>query len=98
MGANGRKWAAEEELQILDEARNAGQLVSEVCRRHRIALTQFYESEKQARAGALEARRTNKRGRKPTKTVAYLKDEVVRLRIVVAELSAETLQLKKDDM
>jgi transposase-like protein len=60
-----------------------------------IAPTQFYEWEKQARAAALEALRAKKRGRKPSKTEAYLKDEVVRLRTVIAELSAETLQLKK---
>ena len=95
MGSNGRKWTAEEKLQILDEARKAGQPVSDVCRRHQIAPTQFYEWAKQARAGALEALRAKKRGRKPSKTEAYLKDEVVRLRTVVAELSAETLQLKK---
>ncbi len=51
---NGRKWAAEEKLQILDEARRAGQAVSDVCRRHQIAPSQFYEWERQARAGALE--------------------------------------------
>jgi transposase len=95
MGSNGRKWTAEEKLQILDEARKAGQPVSDVCRRHQIAPTQFYEWEKQARTGALEALRAKKRGRKPSTTEAYLKDEVVRLRTVVAELSVETLQLKK---
>jgi transposase-like protein len=95
MGSNGRKWTAEEKLQILDEARKAGQPVSDVCRRHQIAPAQFYEWEKHARAGALEALRAKKRGRKLSKTETYLKDEVIRLRTVVAELSAETLQLKK---
>jgi len=95
MGSSGRQWTAEEKLQILDEARKAGQSVSGVCRRHQIAPGQFYEWEKQARQGALEALRNRKRGRKPTKTEAHLKDEVTRLRTVVAELSAETLQLKK---
>lgn len=95
MGSNGRKWTAEAKLQILDEVRKAGQAVSDVCRRHQIAPTQFYEWEKQARAGALAALRAKKRGRKPNNTEAYLKDEVTRLRTVVAELSAETLQLKK---
>jgi len=95
MVSNGRRWTAEEKLQILDEARKAGQPVSDVCRRHQIAPTQFYEWEKQARAAALEALRAKKRGRKPSKTEAYLKDEVTRLRAVVAELSAEVLQLKR---
>ncbi len=91
MPSHGRKWTAEETVQILDEARKAGQAVSEVCRRQQIAPGQFYEWERQARTGALEALRAKKRGRKPSKTETYLKHEVVRLRIVVAELSAETL-------
>lgn len=96
MGGDGRRqWTAEEKLQILDEARKAGQAVSDVCRRHQIAIGQFYQWEHQARKAALEALRSGKRGRKPSKTEAYLKDEVTRLRAVVAELSAETLQLKK---
>jgi transposase len=95
MGSNGWTWTAEEKLQIIDEACKAGQPVSDVCLRHQIAPTQFYEWEKPAQAGALEALRAKKRGRKPSKTEAYLKDEAARLRTVVAELSAETLQLKK---
>lgn len=83
------------QLQILDEARKTGQAVSDVCRRHQIAPGQFYEWEKHARQGALEALRNRKRGRKPNKTEAHLQEEVTRLRTVIAELSAETLQLKQ---
>jgi len=96
MASNARRqWTAEEKLQILDEARKAGQTVSDVCRRHQIAVGQFYQWEHQVRKAALEALRNGKRGRKPSKTEEQLKTEVVRLRTVVAELSAETLQLKK---
>lgn len=90
-----RQWTAEEKLQILDEARKAGQAVSEVCRRHQIAPAQFYQWEQQVRKAALEALRNGKRGRKPRKAEEQLKAEVTRLRTVIAELSAETLQLKK---
>jgi transposase-like protein len=92
---NRRQWTAEEKLQILDEARKAGQAVSEVCRRHQIAPAQFYQWEHQVRKAALEALRNGKRGRKPSKPEEQLKAEVTRLRTVVAELSAETLQLKR---
>jgi transposase-like protein len=95
MTSNGRKWTAEEKLQIIDEARKAGQAVSDVCRRHQIGPEQFYEWERQAYAGALEALRAKKRGRTPSNTEAHLKDEVARLRAAVAELSVETLQLKR---
>lgn len=96
MGSESRRqWTAEQKLQILDEARKAGQAVSEVCRRHQVSPGQFYQWEQQARKAALEALRNGKRGRKPTKTEEHLKTEVTRLRTVVAELSAETLQLKR---
>ena len=96
MGSNNRRqWTAEQKLEILDEAREASQAVSEVCRRHQIAPAQFYQWEHQARKAALEGLRNGKRGRKPNKTEEKLKAEVTRLRTVVAELSAETLQLKK---
>ena len=90
-----RRWTAEEKLQILDEARKTGQTVSEVCRRHQVALGQFYTWEKQVRQAALAALRNAKRGRKPAKTEADLQAEITRLRAVVAELSLETLALKK---
>ncbi len=64
-------------------------------RRHQVAVGQFYGWEKQARQGALAALRNGKRGRKPAKTEADLQAEITRLRAVVAELSVETLALKK---
>jgi transposase-like protein len=93
--ATQRRWTPEEKLQILDEARKTSQTVSEVCRRHQVALGQFYTWEKQARQAALTAFRNGKRGRKPTKTEADQQAEITRLRAVVAELSLETLTLKK---
>lgn len=91
-----RRWTAEEKLRILDEARQAGQPVSEVCRRHQIAPGQFYAWERLARQGALEALRHSKRGRKTQDPTAYLQAEVERFRGVVAEPSAENLALKKE--
>ncbi|MDR7543653.1 MAG: transposase [Armatimonadota bacterium] len=90
-----RRWTAEEKLQILEEARAAGGSVSEVCRRHQLAPGQFYLWERQGRQGALQALRDGKRGRKPTDPVARLQAEIDRLRVTVAELSTENLQLKK---
>ena len=66
-GSDGRQWTAEEKLQILDEARKAGQAVSEVCRRHQIAPTQFYSGKASAQGRARGAAQ-RKRGRKPRKT------------------------------
>ena len=90
-----RHWSAEEKLQIIQEARQTEHTVSEVCRRHGLAVGQFYSWEKQARQGALEALHNGKRGRKRTNAEARLRAELERLRAVVTELSAENLQLKK---
>lgn len=90
-----RQWTPEEKLQIVREARQADQTVSDVCRRHGIAVGQFYLWEKQSTQGALDALRQAKRGRKPTSLDIVLQAEVQRLRVVVTELSVENLQLKK---
>src|SRR3990170_5951011 len=89
-----RRWTAEEKLKVLEEARQVGQSVSEVCRRHQLAPGQFYLWEKQARRGALEALRDGQRGRKATDPTARFQVELTRLRATVAELSTENLQLK----
>ena len=90
-----RQWTPEEKLQIVREARQADQTVSDVCRRHGIAVGQFYLWEKQVTQGALDALRQAKRGRKPTSLDTILQAEVQRLRVVVTELSVENLQLKR---
>jgi len=90
-----RRWTAEEKLHVLEEGRQAGQAISEVCRHHQIAPGQCYAWEKQARQGALQALRNAPRGRKPADPTAPLQAEIARLRTVVTELSAENLQLKK---
>jgi transposase len=96
MGTQDRRhWTAEEKLGIIAEARQSGQTVSEVCRRHQVAPGQLYAWEKQARLGALDALRHNQRGRKPADPLAPLRAEVERLRAVISELSVENLQLKK---
>jgi transposase len=90
-----RRWTAAEKLRILEEARQSGQAVSEVCRQHQIASGQFYIWEKQARRGALESLQQGQRGRKRPDATAPLQAEIERLRTAVAELSVKNLQLKK---
>lgn len=90
-----RSWTAEEKLRILQEARLAGQSVSEVCRRHQIAPGQFYQWERQGREAMLQALRPGSRGRKPVTAETRLTTEVEHLRRAIAELTLENLQLKK---
>ena len=90
-----RQWTAEQKLQIIEEARQTDATVSEVCRRHGIGTGQFYKWEKLAREGALDGLRAQKRGRKENIEVVRLENELQRLRVVVTELSAENLELKR---
>ena len=92
---NRRRWTAQEKLSILEEARQSGQSVSEVCRRHQVAPGQFYLWERQARQGALSALSISKPGRKMPDPTEPLTAQILRLQAVVAELSAENLDLKK---
>jgi transposase-like protein len=89
-----RRWTAEQKLAIITEARQAGQSISEVCRRHQLSPGVFYTWERLAQQGALEALR-GRRTAAPDTTVAQLQADLDRYRAVVAELSAENLQLKK---
>lgn len=88
-----RRWTAEGKLAIIEEARQAGQMVSEVCRRHGIATGQFYAWEKKARQGALQGLRARKG--KQSRREAQLEADITRMRAVAAELSAENLELKR---
>jgi transposase-like protein len=92
---NRRRWTAEEKLSLLEEARQSGQSISQVCRRHPLAPGQFYAWERQARQGALWALRNSKPGRKAADATEPLQAQILRLQAVVAELSAENLDLKK---
>ena len=92
---NRRVWQPEQKLQIVEEARQTGQGVSEVCRRHQIAPTLFYQWERQARAGALSALRPQKPGRKPAAETERLEAELTRLRTAITELTLENLELKR---
>jgi transposase len=95
MDKSRRRWTAEEKLQILEEGRQTGQTISEVCRRHQIAPGQFYTWEKQARQGALTALRNGPRGPGKADPAPQLQAEIERLRDVIAEITAENLQLKR---
>jgi len=53
--SEGRLMTDDEKLRIVDEGRQSGATISEVCRRHQIARTQFYRWERIAKHGALEA-------------------------------------------
>ena len=90
-----RRMTAEEKLRVVEEGRQSGAAISEVCRRHQVHHTQFYRWERFARQGALEALRNGGRRTKGDKREEWLVNEVNRLRAVVAELTVENLTLKR---
>ena len=100
MNTNGkqprRQFTAALKYHVLREARQTGTPVSQVCAKHQISPTLFYQWERAAERGALTALNHQPRGRKKLRpSEEALLTEINRLREVVAELSAENLQLKK---
>ena len=85
----GRRFTPDEKWAILQEGRQPGASISEVCRRHQIAATQFYDWERRAREGALAGLRGRAPGRPIQTREAELAAEVARLRAVVVALSTE---------
>lgn len=94
-----RRLTAEEKLRILEEAQQPGVQIAELCRRHGIGTSQFYTWREQARQGAKAAlnQPTGRKGQsKVDAAVERLVAERDRLRTVVAEITAENLDLRKN--
>lgn len=91
-----RAWSADQKLQILKEGRSPATTLSAVCDHHEIKLPQFYQWERIADRGTLAALSPQPRGRKRTSPQEeQLQAEIEKLRAVIADLSAENLELKK---
>jgi transposase len=95
MSDNGkrRKWSAADKLRIVLAGMQPNVEVSELCRREGINPTQYYGWKKQLLSSATkifdgqEAKRSAVEERKEA--------ELVRLKNVIAEITAENLELKK---
>ena len=91
-----RQFSPQVKLQAIQEARQGGVPVSQVCEKYDIRPSQFYQWEKMAEKGALEALRGKKRERKRVSPrEEQMQEELLRLREVIAEISAENLELKR---
>lgn len=90
-----RQFTAEEKYRILEEARQSGTSVVEVCRRHQITSGLFYKWEADAKKGAMVAL-SGKRGKgKAAGREQQLEEKISRLRAVISEITEENLGLKK---
>jgi transposase-like protein len=91
-----RRFSPELKMRAIQEARQGGVPISRVCEKYGIRPAQFYQWEKRAEQGALQALRQQRRGRKRlSPREEELAAEIGRLREVIAEISAENLALKK---
>jgi transposase-like protein len=63
--------SAEEKLRLVEEGRQAGTTISEVCRRQQLDHVQFYRWEKQSRQGIWKPRETELSG--PEALAVWLK-------------------------
>lgn len=92
-----RRFTAEQKLELLKAAEQPGVTISEVCRKHALSPAQFYRWRAVAQSGSAVALKNDARGMKVSNQaeVERRDAELDRLRAVIAEITAENLELKK---
>jgi transposase len=91
-----RKFTAESKLEILRQAEQPGVTISEVCRKNSISPSVFYRWRAVAETGSTQALKQEAKGRTSVSDAqARQEAELARLRAVIAEITAENLELKK---
>lgn len=88
-----RKWSAAEKLRIVLAGMQPGVEVSDLCRREGLNPVQFYAWRKQP-LGSADRVFEDKRGR-PNAQQERLEADNARFKSVIAEITAENLELKK---
>ena len=89
-----RRWTAGEKLRVVLAGLDGSVEISELCRREGINPTQFYGWKKQLVSSAAKVY-ADGRESKPSAKEARLKSELRRAKDVIAEITAENLDLKK---
>jgi transposase len=95
MSENGqrRKWSAAEKLRIVLAGMQPGVAISDLCRREGINATQYYAWRSQLLGSAAKVFE-GQAGRRPAEEERK-EAEMQRLKNVIAEITAENLELKK---
>jgi len=88
-----RRWSAREKLEIVVEGMASGEGIAEVCRRRGVNTTQYYTWRKQLMQAA--DRVFGRQEKKPSRREEKLQGEIGRMRAVIAEITAENLELKR---
>jgi transposase len=88
-----RKWTAAEKLRIVLAGMQPNIEVSELCRREGINPTQYYGWKKQLLSSAPKV--FDERATRPSASEERKEAELRRMKSVIAEITAENLELKK---
>lgn len=89
-----RKWTAQAKLKIVLESLASDQKLAEICRREGVSPNQVYEWRRRLR-GSAEAIFARKDQAGPEPQIEKLAVESTRMKNVIAEITAENLDLKK---
>jgi len=94
MSSNGRrKWAAADKLRIVLAGMQPNVEISELCRREGINPTQYYGWKKQLLSSATKV--FDEHSARPSASEERKEAELRRMKNVIAEITAENLELKK---
>ena len=89
-----RSWTASEKLRIVLSGLDGSVEVSELCRREGINPTQYYGWKKQLVSSATKVF-NDRRDSKPSAKEQRMESDLRRAKDVIAEITAENLELKK---
>lgn len=90
-----RQWSSADKMRIVLAGMEAGTEISELCRVEGINPTQYYSWKKQLISGADAVFGKRRGGKDEPGAVDPHEEKVNRLRAVIAEITAENLELKK---
>lgn len=90
-----RKWSAAKKLEVVLAGMEAGADISELCRREGLSPTQYYSWKKQLLGSAEAVYGGNGKRKRDAAETDPKERELNRMRAVIAEITAENLELKK---
>lgn len=90
-----RQWSAVDKMRIVLAGMESGTEISELCRVEGINPTQYYSWKKQLISGADAVFGKRGGGKNPAVTPDPHEKDMNRMRAVIAEITAENLELKK---
>lgn len=92
-----RNISLQEKIEILEESRQPEAKPSEICRKHQISLGALSYWQNKVREGIAKALEPKKPGKDNSKYIEErLRDKITKLQVIISEITAENLELKKN--